>query len=277
MIVQTQLILFWASVGFCFFGTFFYISCLSFKKESFIRYGTLCAYAAFLPMLAALILRWKETGHIPSIGAYEVFTIYACGILLFFLIAQLWQSSLKIAGTFVLPVVMLMTGIGVISSTKLTQLPNTYYTYWLGIHMLFATLALGGVLLSAGLSVIYLLKGYQEERGRVNPLLLRLPKLTQIDYLSYRFTLFAFSMMGIMIASGAIWAYKSWGRYWGWDPIETWSLICWLMYGIYLHLRRIGVKGKLASWLGLALIVLVVFAFFGAPYFYPTIHDRFVK
>jgi ABC-type transport system involved in cytochrome c biogenesis permease subunit len=84
-------------------------------------------------------------------------------------------------------------------------------------------------------------------------------------------------MMGIMIASGAIWAYKSWGRYWGWDPIETWSLICWLAYGAYLHLRINGLRGKAAAWLCFVVIIVAVFSFFGAPYLYPTIHDRFVK
>lgn len=274
--VQTQLILFWVSVGFCFLGTVFFIVSLSFKKESFVRHGVRSSYLALLPMLGALALRWMETGHVPSIGAYEVFTIYAAGILLFYLAVQALKPGLRIAGTVVLPAVMLMTGIGVMSSTELTVLPKTYFTYWLWIHMLFATLALGGIMLAAGLAMVYLIKSGQEEKGRVNPLLARLPSLTRIDFLGYRFSLFAFVMIGIMIASGAVWAYKSWGRYWGWDPIETWSLISWLVYGAYLHLRLMGIKGKLASWLHIAVIIVVVFSFFGAPYLYPTIHDRFV-
>ncbi|HEX3032412.1 MAG TPA: cytochrome c biogenesis protein CcsA [Bacillota bacterium] len=225
-----------------------------------VRYGNICAWLAFLPITAALLLRWLETGHVPSIGAYEVFTIYAWGVLVFFLGGRLWKPNIQVAGAFVLPVVMLMIGVGVMSSTQLTKLPTTYYTYWLWIHMLFATLALGGVLTSAGLAAAYLVKGKES-----------------LDYLGYRFTLFAFSMMGIMIASGAIWAYKSWGRYWGWDPIETWSLVCWLVYGLYLHLRKSGLKGRKAAWVYFAVIGLAVFSFFGAPYLYPTIHDRFVR
>jgi len=275
--VKVQLILFWVSVGFCFLGTVFFIISLSFKREALVMYGIYCSFLAFFPMAAGLIFRWVETGHIPSIGMYEVFTIYAGGILLFYLVVQVFKKSLRIAGVVVLPTVMLMTGIGVMSSTELTELPKTYFTYWLWIHMLFATLALGGIMISAGLAVIYLVKGRQEARGEVNPLLAKLPPINRIDYLGYRFSLFAFIMIGIMIASGAVWAYKSWGRYWGWDPIETWSLISWLAYGAYLHLRVIGIKGKLASWLHIAVIALVVFSFFGAPYLYPTIHDRFVE
>lgn len=275
--VQTQLILFWLSAGFCLLGTISFIVSLSFKKENMTRYGIFCSYLAFPPAAAALILRWIETGHVPSIGIYEVFTIYGAGMLLFYLAALLWKSNLKMAGVIVLPVVLLMIGIGVMGSTEMTELPTTYFTYWLGIHMLFATLALGGVMVSAGLCIIYLVKSGQEAKGRVNPLIAKFPDLAKIDYLGYRFTLFAFAMMGIMIASGAIWAYKSWGRYWGWDPIETWSLICWLAYGAYLHLRITGLRGKAAAWLCFVVIIVAVFSFFGAPYLYPTIHDRFVK
>lgn len=275
--VQTQLILFWAAVGSCALGTFFYVSSFSFQKEGFIKYGTICGGIAFLPLTIALSLRWIETGHVPSIGPYEVFTVYSWGVLAFFLAGQLRKPGIQIGGTLVLPVVMLMIGIGIMSSKEMTSLPTTYYTYWLWIHMVFATLALGGVLTSAGLALIYLIKGGWESRGGTNPLLERIPNLEQLDYLCYRFTMFAFSMMGTMIASGAIWAYKSWGRYWGWDPIETWSLICWLVYGLYLHLRKSGLKGKQAAWVNFAIIALAVFAFFGAPYLYPTIHDRFVQ
>lgn len=275
--VQMQLILFWISVGFCLFGTVFFITSLAFKKEAQTKYGVICSYLAFPPAAAALILRWIETGHVPSIGIYEVFTIYAAGILLFFLAARLWKPNLNMAGVIVLPVVLLMTGVGIMGSTEMTELPRNYFTYWLGIHMVFATLALGGVMISAGLCVIYLVKSRQEEQGRINPMLAKLPDLVKIDYMGYRFTLFAFIMMGIMIASGSIWAYKSWGRYWGWDPIETWSLICWLAYGAYLHLRIAGLKGKPAAWLCFVVIVVAVFSFFGAPYLYPTIHDRFVR
>jgi cytochrome c-type biogenesis protein CcsB len=275
--VETQLILYWIAVGFCFLGTVSFLLSISFRKAGMLKYGILCSWLAVLPMIAALGFRWLETGHVPSIGAYEVFTIYAGGVLLFYLVARSWKPGIDIAGVIVLPVVMLMTGIGIMSSTELTVLPNSYFTYWLWIHMIFATLALSGVLISAGLGVIYLVKNWQEEHGRVNPILAKMPSLTKLDYLSYRFTIFAFGMMGIMIASGSIWGYKSWGRYWGWDPIETWSLICWLAYGIYLHLRRIGLKGKKAAWLNFAVIALAIFSFFGAPYLYPTIHDRFVK
>ncbi len=273
--VKTQVILFWITVGFCFLGSLSFIGSLSFNKERLLGYGRTCSYLALLPAVTALVSRWMEVGHIPSISQYEVFTIYAVGILLFYVLVQTWKTKITLAGTLVLPIVMLLIGIGIMSSKELTQLPTTYFTYWLGIHMLFATLSMGGVLTAAGIAVVYLLKNTAAIKGKTNSLLAKLPDLVQLDYLGYRFTLFSFLMIGIMIASGSIWAYKFWGRYWGWDPIETWSLISWLAYGLYLHLRISGLKRQAAAWVHLVVILLVVFSFFGAPYLYPTIHDRF--
>jgi ABC-type transport system involved in cytochrome c biogenesis permease subunit len=67
-----------------------------------------------------------------------------------------------------------------------------------------------------------------------------------------------------MIASGAIWAHGLWGRYWGWDPVETWSLISWLTYGLNLHLRvSLGWRGRRAAWLAIGSLFGVIFLFFG--------------
>ncbi len=275
--IQTQMVLFWGSIVICLIGTLFFIAGISFKKADLVKYGVISSFLALLPMLAALVLRWMQTGHIPSIGPYEVYTVYAGGVLLFYVFIQWRKPALKISGLVVLPAVMLMTGVGVMSPNEITVQPQTYFTYWLWVHIIFATLALGAVAVSAGLAVIYLAKHRQEKKGLVNPLLAALPQLERLDYWCYRLSIFAFVTMGLMIASGAFWAFDSWGRFWGWDPIETWSLVSWLVYGGYLHLRITGVKGTAAAWLCLVAVIVLVFSFFGAPYLYPTLHDRFVN
>ncbi|MCL4439017.1 MAG: c-type cytochrome biogenesis protein CcsB [Firmicutes bacterium] len=273
--IKLQLLLFWVSVGFCFGGTFFFVSCLTFKKENFLKYAVLLSYLAFLPLTAALADRWIQTGHFPYWGVYEVFSSYAWGALLFYLIVQLRKPNLKIAGTVVLPAVMLMIGVAVMNSAEMKEIPKTFFTYWLGIHILFAKLSYGSVLISAALALSYLIKSKQEEKGDVSPLMAKLPDIEKIDHWSYQFAAFAFVMLGIMIASGAVWAYKAWGRYWNWDPIETWALISWLVYGLYLHLRiTLGWKGKRASWLALFAVFLVVFAFFGVPLISDSVHEH---
>jgi len=273
--IKLQLILYWLTVGFCFAGTVLFITSIIFKKERLVKYAVWFAYLAALPLNGAIIDRWVQTGHFPYWGVYEVFASYAWGALLFYLAVQIFKPNLRIAGAVVLPVVMLMTGIAVMSSTEMKEIPRTFFTFWLGVHILFAKLAYGAVLISAALSISYLVKSKQEETGSVNPLLARLPQTEKIDHWSYQFAAFAFVMLGIMIASGAVWAYKAWGRYWGWDPIETWALISWLVYGGYFHLRRtMGLKGKKAAWLGIFAVILVMFSFFGIPLFYPSVHEH---
>lgn len=273
--IKIQLLLFWISVGLCFLGTFLFVASISFKKEHLVKSGVIMAYLAFVPMTAALGGRWMQTGHFPYWGVYEVFTSYAWGALLFYLAVQWWKPGLKVAGTLVLPAVMLMVGVAVMNSTEMKEIPRTFFTFWLGIHILFAKLSYGAVLISASLAVSCLVKGKQEARGQVSPLMAKLPDKDKIDHWSYQFAAFAFVMLGIMIASGSVWAFKAWGRYWNWDPIETWALISWLVYGFYLHMRiTMGWQGNRASWLAILAVVLVVFAFFGVPLISDSVHEH---
>lgn len=69
-----------------------------------------------------------------------------------------------------------------------------------------------------------------------------------------------------MIVSGAIWANQAWGRYWGWDPVETWSLIAWAIYAIYLHLTlTLGWRGKRAAWIAVIALPVILFSLLGVP------------
>jgi ABC-type transport system involved in cytochrome c biogenesis permease subunit len=85
-----------------------------------------------------------------------------------------------------------------------------------------------------------------------------------IDELSAKLIAFGFVADTVMIASGAIWAHGLWGRYWAWDPIETWSLVSWLTYAVYLHVRfTLGWTGSRAAWLALGAAAMIVVTFFG--------------
>jgi len=76
-----------------------------------------------------------------------------------------------------------------------------------------------------------------------------------------------------MIVSGSIWAHAAWGRYWAWDPIELWSLISWLLYGLVLH-SRIGFKvsSRIFCWMTIIAVLTIIFALWGVDYVYETIH-----
>lgn len=272
--VKAQLIFYWISVGFYALATALFVAGWNFKKEWNTRAVALTA-AGFVANTVAIGLRWYQTGHFPYYGAYEVYTSYAWGLVLLFLVVAYYKPALRFLGAFLVPLAFLMIGVGIMSSTEVKEIPRSYFTFWLGVHIAFAKLSYGSALIAAGLGAATLLKHRAVRKGEGKGFLSRLGELPQLDLLTYRFMAFAFFMLMIMIISGAIWAMKAWGRYWGWDPVETWAFISWLVYGLALHLyRTFGWRGNKLAWLAIIALVIVVFAFFGIPYFYDTAHEH---
>jgi cytochrome c-type biogenesis protein CcsB len=105
--------------------------------------------------------------------------------------------------------------------------------------------------------------GRPDAHGTLAELVARLPDAQTLDRIAYRTTIFAFPVFGFGVIFGAIWAEEAWGRYWGWDPKETWSFIVWVVYAAYLHARATqGWKGKAAAWIALAAFGCVLFNYF---------------
>jgi ABC-type transport system involved in cytochrome c biogenesis permease subunit len=137
----------------------------------------------------------------------------------------------------------------------LAPLEPPYRSSWLAVHVLFAWIAFGSYVVAAAIA------GYQLWIGRGGRSSDRLPAL---DEGSARLVAVGFLGHTVMIASGAIWAHGLWGRYWAWDPIETWSLVSWLTYAMVLHFRfTLGWTGRRAAWLGVAAAASIVVTFFG--------------
>jgi ABC-type transport system involved in cytochrome c biogenesis permease subunit len=83
-------------------------------------------------------------------------------------------------------------------------------------------------------------------------------------------------MYGLMIVSGALWADQAKGSYWNWDPVEVWSLVSWLVFGIYLHLRiTMGWRGRRLAWYALAAVAVMIVSYWGIPFSVETFHKGF--
>ncbi len=121
---------------------------------------------------------------------------------------------------------------------------------WLAIHVLAAIIS-GGVFLVANLvAATFLLMERYELRGGRPGWATRIPSLDSLDQLSYRLIAFVFPLWTFAVIAGAIWAESAWGKYWGWDPKETWAFITWVAYAAYLHARvTVGWRGRRAAWL----------------------------
>lgn len=241
-----------------------------------MKYIPWLALSGFIPETVGFILRWVQTGHFPYWGKYEAYNSFAWAIILFYLLLMLWKPKFKKLGTILLPTAFFLIGNAIITgTTEVKTIPESFLTYWLGVHIAFAKLAFGSALISAYFGLVYIIKERKALNNQPeNAYTRRVASLESADYYAYRFAVFAFITLSIMIGAGSIWAYKAWGRYWGWDPVETWSLICWMIYGIILHLRvTMGWRGRKASWLSVIAVPVVIFAFFGMSLIYNTVHE----
>jgi cytochrome c-type biogenesis protein CcsB len=116
-------------------------------------------------------------------------------------------------------------------------------------------------------------EGDPERPGR-RPLWERLPSSRTLDLLAYRTAAFGFPIWTFAIIAGAIWAQSAWGRYWGWDPKETWSFIVWTIFAAYLHARSTaGWRGRRAAWLSLVGFAAMLFNFYAVNTWIVGLHS----
>jgi len=149
---------------------------------------------------------------------------------------------------------------------------------WMFVHIFFAWLAYGAYTVAAALGVLYLLRTRKAcatvAEERLPGLMARLPAPPVMDDMTFRFITLGFLAHVVMIASGSIWARDLWGSYWNWDPVETWSLLSGLLYGLWIHLRlTLRWRGRRMAWLAMAFLAGVLIAFWGTSLFGTTSHS----
>jgi cytochrome c-type biogenesis protein CcsB len=220
------------------------------KAEKAARIGTSLMILAFLLLLLGVIARGLANGHVPWGNMYEFSITGALAFTGAYLIA-LRKHDLRWLGLFISLAALLTLGTAITllyrdSAPLVPALKST----WLIIHVVAAIISGGVFLLSNVIAGAYLYLD-SRERGAGRPAwATRLPALEVLDQLSYRLVAFVFPLWTFSVIAGAIWAESAWGRYWGWDPKETWAFITWVAYAAYLHARvTIGWKGRRAAWL----------------------------
>jgi cytochrome c-type biogenesis protein CcsB len=246
--------------------------------------------AAFGLETGAIAARWVELGHGPVMRTYENSLAGSWFLFVVFLGVARTMRRLRSLLVGVLPIIVLMIGNGIMSRPEPEPLLPPYQSAWLWVHVSFAWLAYGSFLVAAVLAALYLGKSRRavasgvaetgspvsedlraEPEGKGAALL---PPPAVLDELSLGTVLFGFVCHTVMLGAGAIWAHGLWGRYWSWDPVETWSLITWIVYGLYLHLRvTYGWRGRRAAWLSIGAAAAVIITF-GGMGFTGGIHTR---
>ena len=220
------------------------------RTERAARIATAMMVLGFLLLLCGVIARGISAKHVPWGNMYEFSITGALAFTGAYLIA-LRKHDLRWLGLFVSISVLLTLGtaITLLYRNSAPLVPALKAT-WLVIHVIAAIISGGVSLLANVIAASYLYLESMEKRGGRKPWAKRLPDLETLDQLSYRLVAFVFPLWTFAVIAGAIWAESAWGRYWGWDPKETWAFITWVAYAAYLHARvTIGWRGRRAAWL----------------------------
>ena len=220
------------------------------RTERAARIATALMILGFLLLLGGVIARGISNKHVPWGNMYE-FSITGSLALTGAYLLALRKHDLRWLGLFISISVLLTLGTAVTllyrDSAPLVPALNSP---WLVIHVIAAIISGGVFLLSNVIAGAYLYLDAMESKGERKPWAKRLPDLETLDQFSYRLVAFVFPLWTFAVIAGAIWAEAAWGRYWGWDPKETWAFITWVAYAAYLHARvTIGWRGKRAAWL----------------------------
>jgi cytochrome c-type biogenesis protein CcsB len=220
------------------------------KADRAARIATALMVLAFILLFVAVVARGLSNGHVPWGNMYE-FSITGALTFTGAYLAALRKYDLRWLGLFISLAALLTLGTAITllyrdSAPLVPALKST----WLIIHVVAAIISGGVFLLSNVIAGAYLYLDARE-RGAGRPAwATRLPSLEVLDQLSYRLVAFVFPLWTFSVIAGAIWAESAWGRYWGWDPKETWAFITWVAYAAYLHARvTVGWKGRRAAWL----------------------------
>ncbi|MBN1307006.1 MAG: c-type cytochrome biogenesis protein CcsB [Chitinispirillaceae bacterium] len=217
--------------------------------------------AAFLMLTAAIAVRTGKIGHLPVTNGFEFMTVFAWSAALFYLIFLLIYK-LYAFGAFVAPVVfMLIVSASLLPKEPNAQLVPALQSYWLQVHVTLAALGEAAFGVAFGANCMFFVKKLISSGSFGS----RLPSFDRLDLLSHKAIIIGYPLFTVgALFAGAVWAEQAWGSFWSWDPKEVCSLIVWLIYTLYFHLRFLrgwrGGKTAIISVLGFIAAVLTFFA-----------------
>jgi cytochrome c-type biogenesis protein CcsB len=244
------------------------------KVELWGRIGVALTVVGFACSAVGVVLRGLAAGRPPWGNMYE-FTITAMLLVVGAYLVMVWRTGARWLG---LPVTLLAAvgnGLAVtVFYVAVAPLVPALHSVWFIIHIVAA--AISGAAFNVGglLSILFLIRQRAEKRGTVGGYLGRTPTARKLDLYAYRSHAFAFPLWTFTVAAGAIWAEYAWGRYWGWDPKETWALVTWVVYACYLHARSTaGWRGTRAAVIALIGLASFWFNFIGINLLVSGLHS----
>ncbi|MGD9961826.1 c-type cytochrome biogenesis protein CcsB [Nocardioides sp.] len=242
--------------------------------------GTSLTVTGFALSVGAVLTRGLAAQRVPWGNMYEFAMVGAVAAGAAYL-TLLYRRPVRALGVWIVGIVLLVLGLAVtVLYTPVDALVPVLNSYWLVIHVAAAITGGGVFTVGAVATVLFLIKSRSEvaAEGFDNPRARRyattLPSSKSLDQVAHAAHMFAFPIWTFAVIAGAIWAENAWGRYWGWDPKETWAFITWVFYAAYLHAQATaGWRGRKASWFALAGYAAFLFNFFGVNLWISGLHS----
>ena len=280
--IKAESILFLVTLSAYFVTMLLYFLYVAVKKPALSKLAVRVQIGALLVHTAAIVLRGIQMGRLPMANLYEFSTAFSWALALVSLIFIL-KFNFPVLGAFSSPVTLLLAvyagmqklnELRVIEANGVDSIRNlmpALRSSWLGIHVSTVIVAYGAFGVSFVLSIIFLLRDKMKENGFWDT---HIPQKEKLDTISYRCVSLGMMFLTVTIFIGGIWAENAWGSYWSWDPKETWALVTWVIYLVYLHLRiRRGWSGKTAAIFGAVGFVCVLFTYIGVNTLLPGLHS----
>ncbi len=242
--------------------------------EKFGRMGVALTVIGALSHICGIVLRGVAGDRLPWGNMYE-FVTSSLGFLVVAYLVLVWTRGMRWLGLLVAGLLTIGQGLAVtVFYVAVAPLVPALHSVWFIIHIVAAAISGAAFNVGALASILYLVKVRAARRGTDTGYLARVPAPAKLDLFAFRVHAFAFVLWTFTVAAGAIWAEYAWGRYWGWDPKETWALVTWVVYAAYLHARATaGWKGTPAAWLAIIGVITFWFNFIGINLLVSGLHS----
>ena len=258
-------VLFFVVLGLYFAAVILQFFAAAFKKEKLSGLSWPVFIAAFALHTIFIVVRGVIARRLPLSNQFEFANAFAWGIALMLIVlrVKIKAAWLSVAA---MPAALLVLSYAALQPREITEMMPALRSAWFGIHIGSAVFAYSAFMLAGCIGLRYIRMKKQETADEL--------KLQQMDYLSYRLVGFGFLFLTVVILSGAIWAEQAWSAFWTWDPKETWALITWIIYAVYLHLRlRRKKDASFLAWYLILAVPVVLFTFAGVNTLLPGLHS----
>ena len=231
------------------------------SKRRFGVVVTLFLTAGGVAQTVYMIWRWVEAGRAPFSNMFESLVLFAWAIVAVYLVLRMRIEIPVLGLATALLAVLTLAYASAFHDNTIKPLMPALRSNWLAFHVFTCFLGYAGFAVAFVASLGYLIARRPELREK-------------FDAVTGQTISFGFLFLTVGIISGAVWANSAWGTYWSWDPKETWSLITWFVYAVFLHCRFMrGWKGQRAAWISVVGFASVIFTYFGVNYLLSGLHS----